>query len=116
MWYANSSELFDLVSALGSPSKLVQLSRWSKGVVDHCPKTHGQALAWLAPRCPQGNHGFTTGAAEQAGSTWRAPPFLNRICIRYPPTLSPRSPCPWSGLFCLERLRELPKVTPSGRG
>ena len=44
----------------------MQLSRWSKGVVDHCPKTHGQTLAWLAPRCPQGNHGFTAGAAEQA--------------------------------------------------
>lgn len=68
----------------------MQLSRWSKGVVDHCPKTHGQALAWLAPRCPQGNHGFTAGAAEQAGSTWRAPPFLNRICIRYPPHPQPQ--------------------------
>lgn len=78
----------------------------ARGVADHCPRTRGQAAG-----CPQRDHGFMAGAAEQAGSTCWAPPFSNRICIRYPPTLSP-----WSRLFCLERLGELPTVTPAERG
>ena len=83
----------------------------AKGVADHCPKTRGQAAV-----CPQRDHGFMAGAAEQAGSTCWAPHFLNRICIRYPPTLSPRLVWPWSRLVCLERMGELPQVTPAGRG
>ena len=51
----------------------------AKGVAEHCPKTRGQAAV-----CPQRDHGFMAGAAEQAGRTCWAPPFLNRICIRYP--------------------------------
>ena len=65
---------------------------------------------------PKGTVASQLGLQSMLEAPARCPLSLLESASDIPATLSPRLICPWSGLCHLERLGELPKVTPSVSG